>query len=340
MLQSRVSSSDQQASGTTLTYQVVWSYRVAGTEPTEKLTAEVELGIQRNGNHWQIVRLSGRGPFWALGPTEVERAGSFWIFFRPSAESRIASIKADLTIALQRVEQRLPDRERSVHAMFVTETPQEFANLTGRDPERFSGLALSRYRIEASGIKTTEATFYINGTTFLAASEADRRQTLVHELTHLLLAPTTMPFTPVWLVEGMAMDVANDLPSETMRALIASGAIEDFDLYAFTTQTAFGLHDPGGTQTAADYSYAAYLARYLVERYGFEALLTFYDSFADVPIEDLRDDLNTGEAGRDLNRTLGVLAGRLTPERLQATYSLDLSTLERDFKAWLRQQGG
>jgi hypothetical protein len=162
----------------------------------------------------------------------------------------------------------------------------------------------------------------------------------VHELTHLLLAPTTIPYKPVWLVEGMAMEVANDLPSATMRGLIESGELDSFDLGAFTMQTAFGVHDPGGTQTAADYSFAAYLARYLVDRYGFEDFLSFYDSFAGVPIESIRDDLDSGESEQDLDRTLGVLAGKLTPERLQAAYDIDLSTLEEEFIAWLRQQGG
>lgn len=342
MLQSRATDRPEAITGSadSVDYQVAWSYRVAGTEPDERLSAEAELSLQREVGQWQIARIEGHGPFWALGPTEAEQAGSFWIFFRPAATMRLAALKTDLTAALRRVEQRLPDRAHATHVMFVTDTPQEFANLTGRDPERFSGLALSRYRIDASGISTTEATFYINGATFQTVSEADRRQTLVHELTHLLLAPTTMPFTPVWLVEGMAMEVANDLPAMTMRAQIASGALDTFRLDAFTMKTAFGLHDPGGTQTAADYSYAAYLARYLVERYGFEAFLAFYDSFAEVPIETIRDDLDVGSSEQDLNRTLGVLAGKLTPERLQASYDIDMATLERDFVGWLRRQAG
>lgn len=340
MLQARAVDVPESSPADSLDYQVAWSYRVVGAEPDERLSAEAELTLQHEAERWQIARLASQGPFWALGPTEAEQAGPFWIFFRPGARSRIAALKADLAVALQQVEQRLPDRAGATHVMFVTETPQEFADLTGRDPQRFSGLALSRYRIDASGITTTEATFYINGATFQTVIEADRRQTLVHELTHLLLAPTTMPFTPVWLVEGMAMEVANDLPAVTMQAQIVAGALDTFRLDAFTMQSAFGLHDPGGTQTAADYSYAAYLARYLVERYGFEAFLAFYDSFAEVPIEAIRGDLDVGEVQQDLNRTFGTLAGKLTPDRLQAAYGIDLATLEQDFVAWLRQKGG
>lgn len=342
MLQSRAEGAPDTSSGSepSISYRVAWSYRVAGTEPDERLSAEAELNLHREAGHWQITRLEAHGPFWALGSTEAERVGPFWIFFRPAARSRLAALKTDLSVALQQVEQRLPGRARATHVMFVTETPQEFADLTGRDPNRFSGLALSRYRIDASGITTTEATFYINGAAFQSASEADRRQTLVHELTHLLLAPTTMPFTPVWLVEGMAMEVANDLPVMTMRAQITAGALDTFSLDAFTTQTAFGLHDPGGTQTAVDYSYAAYLARYLVERYGFETFLAFYDSFAEVPIETIRYDISISGSEQESSRTLGMLAGKLTPERLQSVYSIDLATLERDFVAWAREQGG
>ncbi len=319
---------------------VIWSYRIKGSEATDRLSAEAELGLQHTPERWLITQLRSSGPFWALGPTEAEQEGPFWIFFRPEARPRIDALKTDLQAALQQVEQRLPDRIRAPHVMFVTETTQEFADLTGRAPERFSGLALSRYRIEASGITTTEATFYINGATFQNVSTDGRRQTLVHELTHLLLAPTTMPFTPVWLVEGMAMEVAADLPLTTMRTLIADGSLDTFDLEGFTTQSAFGLHDSGGAQTATDYAYAAYLAHYLVERYGFDQLLAFYDSFADVPIEAVREDLDVGQSEQDLTRTLGALAGKLTPERLEATYGIDLLTLQNDFVAWLRRQGG
>jgi hypothetical protein len=341
-LQARGETMTQTATGDgdTLQHPVSWSYAVVGAEPGAHLSADVELGLRRDTGRWQIAQIGGQAPFWALGPTEAERAGPFWIFYRPSAEPRLASLKADLAPALQVVEERFPDRLEPVHLMFVTETPQEFADLTGRDPARFSGLALSRYRIEEGGIATTEATFYINGATFWAASEADRRQTLVHELAHLLLAPTTMPFTPVWLVEGMAMEIAGDLPQEVMRAQIAAGEIDIFRLDAFTTQPGFGLHDPGGAQTAADYAYAAYLARFLVERYGFETFLAFYDSFANVPVEDVRDELAAGGQSQDLSRTLGKLAGDLTPERLQIAYGIDLATLEQEFVTWLRQQVG
>ena len=315
---------------------VTWSYHLREAAPDAHLSFDAELSVHRVRGRLQIGAIKGQEPFWALGPTEVEQAGAFWIFFRPEARTRLARTKDDLAAALEEVERRLPGRMTSVQVMFVTETPEEFAALTGRDPRRFSGLALSRYRIGRREITTTESTFYINGATFHGLSESERRQTLVHELTHLVLAPSTTPFTPVWLVEGVAMEVAGDLPAAAMRTQVDAGALDAFRMISFTEQASFGLLDPDGAQ--ADYAFAAYLARYLVEQYGFDGLVEFYDSFSAVPVAAIRDDLSlAGEAVAE-GQTLGPLAAKITPELVYEAFDLEFATLERDFLKWLRQQ--
>jgi hypothetical protein len=317
---------------------VTWSYHLQGAAPDARLSFDAELSVHHVRGRLQIGSIKGQDPFWALGPTEVEQAGPFWIFFRPEARAWLARTKDDLAVALEEVERRLPGRMTPAQVMFMTETHEEFAALTGRDPWRFSGLALSRYRIDRREITTTESTFYINGATFHGLSEAERRQTLVHELTHLVLAPVTTPFTPVWLVEGVAMEVAGDLPAATMRAQIDAGALDAFRLMSFTEQAGFGLHDPNGAQAAADYAYAAYLVRYLVEQYGFDGLLAFYDSFSAVPVAAIRDDLSSARQAAREGQTLGPLAAKITPELVHEAFDLEFATFERDFIQWLRQQ--
>jgi hypothetical protein len=321
-----------------LGYQATWAYRVRDVPPPHIFGTKVTLDFKRDAGRWRIASIEGEVPFWAYGPAEARRVGAFWIFFRPAAEPQVTTIGDEATAALETVKKALPDRASPVYVMFVAESAEEFAMLTGRNPEHFLGAAVSRYQIGETGIEVSGGSFYLNGAAFRADSRQNRQQTMVHELTHLVLAPRTMPFTPVWLVEGMAMEVAEDLPVVTMRAAYDSGNANTWSLQAFTGKRAFGALDSSGEQTAIDYAYAAYLARYLVATYGFDHFVAFYDSFADVPFEAVRDGFVQSEGAPESDEAMGGLAQRLTPEKLQAAFGIDLPALERDFKAWLATQ--
>ena len=146
-----------------------------------------------------------------------------------------------------------------------------------------------------------------------------------------------MPYMPVWLVEGMAMYVAGDLPVDAMRAAYSADEEQAWDLVEFTRDRDFGLGEQSGEQTTRDYAYAAFLTRYLVATYGFDRFVTFYDSFEAVPIAAIRDDLAGAEAPA-VEDTMGLLAERLTAAGLESTYGTDPETLERDFKRWLEAE--
>lgn len=324
--------------GASTSLDATWSYGVRAGEQIEPFTSAVRLSLRRDGGEWRVAGIEGNMPFWAFGPTAAERAGAFSIFFRPAARPQLPTIRDETTAAIKRIDQALPGRARATNVMFVTETREEFLALTGRDAARFLGLALSRYRITPDAITTTEAAFYLNGAAFRASTTQNRQQTMIHELTHLVLAPKTMPFTPVWVVEGMAMQVAADLPAATMRAAYRTGAVEAWRLDDFTRLSAFGLHDPSGRQTALEYAFAAYLTRYLVETYGFERLLAFYDSFADPPAAVVDDARLRVDRPAAAGQTMGDLAAELTPERLATAFGIDAATLEADFLRWLPTQ--
>jgi hypothetical protein len=296
----------------------------------------VSIDFRREGEQWLIANIDGDLPYWMLGPTEARRVEGFWVFYRPALAGELAAIQQETAAALERVRAALPGRVSAINVMFVSESAEEFERLTGRATEHFLGVALSRYLVQDAGIEVAGAAFYINGAAFREDPQQDRQQTITHELVHLALAEQTMPFTPVWVAEGMAMEVSGDLPIETMRTITSTGALAAFDLTAFTAKESFAETQPGGGQIAADYAYSAYLTRYLVSTYGFERFLAFYDSFAEAPLDDIRAELEAAEGSA--GNTLGDLAARLTPERLQESFGIDLPTLERDFKAWLPTQ--
>ena len=315
-------------------YRALWSYRVQDVDAENIFRAEVALDLRRDPDGWRIVRIGGDLPFWALGPAAARRAGPFWIFHRPAAEPELAAIGGEAQAALARIDERLPGRIAGAHVLFVADTAEEFGRLTGRDATRFLGAAVSRWEAGADGVTISGAAFYLNGAAFQARPDQDRQQTIAHELTHLVLAPRTMPWSPLWVVEGMAMEVADDLPDAAMRTAYATGAVDTWSIEAFTAARSFGAMDPHGLQTAVDYAFSAYLVRYLVRTYGFERCLQFYDSFADVPFDEISAEFPPDGAAPS-DAALGRLAQQLTPERLRLAFGVDLPALESQFKAWL-----
>jgi hypothetical protein len=318
-------------------YHANWSYRVRDVDAANVFTARLELELRREGRRWQISRVGGEKPFWAFGPTEARRSGAFWIFYRPNQQAELPAIERESTAAFDQVNAALGERAGEVSVMFVTETADEFKALTGREPERFLGAALSRYIVAGDHIDVVGAAFYINGAAFAADQIQQRQQTIAHELTHLALARVTMPFTPLWLVEGAAMEVSRDLPEATMRDRYAAGEIDRWSLQELTARHSFATN-ASDDETAVDYAYAAYLARYLVETYGFDRFRAFYEGFANVPVESVRSELAGAQASGAADQTLGALATRLLPDQLRVAFGVEPTALERDFKRWLPGQ--
>ena len=124
-----------------------------------------------------------------------------------------------------------------------------------------------------------------------------------------------------------------------MQDVYAAGEIDRWTLQEFTAKHSFAAH-ASDDETAVDYAYSAYLARYLIETYGFERFRDFYEGFANVPVETVRSDLADAQASAAADQTLGALAAKLLPDQLRAAFGIDPAALERDFKQWLFTQLG
>ncbi len=319
--------------------RVLWNYRVRDVEQHNLFSSPVELMMERDGDAWRFSAIQGSLPFWAIGATEVKRTERFWVFYRPDDRDALATVEQDVGAAFSRVSTLLPEYTAGPFVMFVTSTPDEFAAQTGRDPARFIGAALSRWSFQHDAISIASAAFYINGAVFHADPNLDRQQTITHELTHLVLAQQTMPFTPLWLVEGMAMHVSDDLPAAAMQEQRDSGAVDAWQLQEFTALRRFGEHDPAGQQTATEYAYSAYLVRYLIDTYGFERVVEFYTSFAQVDGASIVDDMAEATAPDMVEPLMSRLTLRLTASALKSTFDVDILTFEQDYKQWLANDG-
>lgn len=320
-------------------YEAEMSWRVRDVDPGNVFNALLEYTLQRQDGGWRITAVGGQVPFWAYAETEAVRSGAFWIFYRPAAAPELLNIEREAQQAFEQVNQTLPNRARPVNVMRVTETEQEFTDLTGRSGERFLGVASARFRIKKAGITITSQAFYINSAAFEQDPQQDRQRTIAHELTHLVLSPKTMPYTPAWVSEGAAMFVSDDLPLPVISDWYRESGPDTMSLVDLSSQTSFGEHDALAEETSINYAYSAFLVKYLVEKYGQAAFFAFYDSFADVPFDAISNELPRSNGGV-IEDSMGSLAQKLAPSMAQDAFGVDLATLESDYEAWLGEQVG
>jgi hypothetical protein len=249
----------------------------------------------------------------------------------------LAMIEREAQQALEDVNRPLPSRAPTTNVMVVTATDDEFEALTGRSGTQFVGVATACFDVRPDDIMITNRAFFLNGAAFGGNTAQDRQRTITHELTHLVLADTTMPFTPAWLSEGAAMFVSSDLPTDTLQRAQQVGGFDTIGIASLSSQTSFG-GAAGATvdQTSLEYAYSAFLATYLINTYGADRFWALYDSFADVPVREMRAALDA--ANGDFDAAMQQLAPRVAAEKVQAAYGADLQTLEREYETWLAER--
>ncbi|HEY0739606.1 MAG TPA: hypothetical protein VGD69_32070 [Herpetosiphonaceae bacterium] len=319
-------------------YQAEMSWKIREVDPENIFNANLEYTAQRQDGSWQITSVGGDVPFWSYAETEAIRSGPFWIFYRPESAEELPDIEREAQQAFDLVNQALPNRAKPVNVMRVTATEQEFTDLTERSGERFLGVASARFRIKKAGISIASQAFFINSAAFEQDPQQDRQRTITHELTHLVLSPETMPYTPAWVSEGAAMFVSNDLPLTTISDWYRESGPDTMSLVDLSAKTSFGEHDALDDQTAIDYAYSAFLTRYLVEKYGKDQFFDFYDSFADVPFDAISNELPRAGDDALLEASMDSLAQKLAPQQVQDVFGVDLQMLESEYETWLGEQ--
>jgi hypothetical protein len=319
-------------------YEAEMSWRVHDVDPENVFNANLEYTLQRQDAGWIITAVGGEVPFWAYDETAATRSGAFWIFYRPEAADQLPAIEREAQQAFDQVNRALPNRAKPVNVMRVTATEQEFTDLTGRSGERFLGVASARFRIKKAGITISSQAFYINSAAFVQDPQQDRQRTITHELTHLVLSPKTMPYTPAWVSEGAAMFVSNDFPLPVISDWYRDSGPDTMSLVDLSAKTSFGDHGALAEQTSLDYAYSAFLTKYLIEKYGQDAFFRFYDSFADLPFDAISGSLPRDGDSAAIETAMSGLAQQIAPQKLQEVFGVDLETLEREYEAWLGQQ--
>ena len=160
---------------------------------------------------------------------------------------------------------------------------------------------------------------------FKRASQAERRMTIAHEMTHAALVKQTSGRLPAWLVEGMAMYVSNDRRYGDAGALLSGGVLRDSSQQAASKRvlslTALGkarsMQNLPSTPLGFAYSYASAAAFAIAEKHGRKGLLRLYTAFDSTKYK--------GSAGRKLmNRVM------------RATLHQSLASVQQDVDAFAR----
>ena len=246
---------------------------------------------QGGGWHLDEIRYHGPPPFWVLGYTGFAQTPHFLLIYRPDTESedKIHASGAQVERAYQILRQKKLALERRYVAFFVP-FREDFQALTGRPAGHYSGAASAMRILDRDGQREVNRAMFINDHRFLVLQRAlnlgDRQTTVTHELVHLALADWTRAQTPPWLVEGIAVVYADQLTPGTVRGLRQSGALGEVSLVSLMELGTVG--DAGDPRMiSAQYVFSGLAVEVLLQRFGADRVLGFYQAFGEIAHEDL-----------------------------------------------------
>lgn len=290
--------------------------------------------------NWQISSIvpQNNTPFWWNGLVTTYEAPHFLIVTRPDTATTLETLAQEVETAYTTVANQglvLEDR----YVAYFTGQDEPFSTYTGATNPNILGVALSRYRIDAATIEVVSRAFYINGSNFIEAAQIEQRQsTITHELVHLALAQDARPFTPPWLAEGLAVYYAGQATALDRSNEYNRQRLSTLDLTELTRLSALGIHDAAGETTSYRYLYSGAVLAYLIEQYGEERVLTFYQSYAQVPVADIEDRLPLYSTPLSQESTFQALSLEVTENALATNFDLSLAALDAAVKEWLLAQ--
>ncbi len=316
------------AEGRLRSVRVDLRYTIASLPPDNLFITQSECDMQRDdaGNwHVDFMGYPDLQPFWLLGYTETRQAEHFVVFYRPDKDG---AAKADTAARqLEKGYARLRRTTLSLksrYAAFAISRKDDFHKLAGRDPLTYSGAASAGYLMREGRMQVTNEALYLNDFRFFTLQRAwgkqDRQLTILHELVHLALADLTRPWTPAWLVEGMAMHYAEQCDSFT-RSALAEHLTAATSLTNLTKLSHLGAITQDPAEVMTQYLFSGETLNHLVRQHGEETVLQLYARFAkELPAEW------RGKRGDENNAPLA--AARLAVTRRVLSQVMPALTLE------------
>ncbi|WP_298490148.1 hypothetical protein [uncultured Chloroflexus sp.] len=316
----------------------VWlSYHWRGM-PDNVFQHELRYWFTKQADRWIVSRYELDQPslFWWTDDVQLSETDHFLIIHRPAMADQIDEIAAECEQVYTELQAAGFSLDQK-YIIFVPIDQEDFRAQTGQGA-RTLGVAYWSYNLTDEYIQSQGRAFYLNGASLTEYANVDnsfgRKATIKHEMVHLVLARETMPFTPVWLIEGTAMYFADQYRPELRRYLIQEGQPDQIDLTKLTAADQLGQFDMLGKSVGPEYLFSAETVQYLINTYGIERFWEFYRSFTTIPTERLQQAIPLFTV---LGSGLGPFRNEVTPEMLNAVYGLSLVELEAAVKANLQQ---
>lgn len=280
-------------------------WTVAGLPRDNEFVTRMQCDLRRvKDGGWEVIKVEQtlRPAFWTIGFTKMQASDHFIVFSKPgdAQDEKAKLAMSQLEKSWSRLRKSLlPIGQR--YLAFVVEDKDDFKVLTGRDAETFAGATSAAFAERDGELRVINQAVYINDFRFFSMqklwAKQDRQITIQHELVHLLLAPETRPWTPSWLIEGLAMYYAKQTDSFTRDAMLRQ-LTPDVRLSRLSAISFLGQGAPDAARVMLEYQYSGETVRWLEKQLGEEGVLALYRAFAAKQPDDW-NDLSTTETTPD-----------------------------------------
>ena len=300
--------------------------------------ADLERASENEG--WILTALEPNRlpPFWWTGGFALFETEHFLLLSRAEDED-FALAESEVEAAYEALAaQGLPLEERYV--AYFTQAASDFYELTGTNRANLLGVALSTYETADETINVRNRAFYLNGEALAdPRRDPDERQTTItHELVHLVFAQSSRPYTPSWLSEGLAVHYSGEDSTEARTRLFTEGRMNEVDLVELTTLVELGEHDYLGETTNYRYIFSGATIGYLIETFGEQTLLDFYQAYAELPVQDVEERMPRYQSAYAVEAVFQELSEEFTAQSVQDFFELTLAELDSAVKAWIAEQ--
>jgi hypothetical protein len=275
---------EMQTRGDRARVSVRMSYSVSGMRRPFRTPRRVEL--RRTGDGWRVARdVPAKEPLpWEVDSFRVSRAPHVVLLTPRGVDPQ--QLLPGLTRAYRDIARDLPRRDLPPSVLVIgARDAAQTERLSGRIGPRI--VALADVSVEWGFAPAFEVQrvlaqrMVVVVSRWSAMPEADRQNTLAHEMTHTALNPDTSGRTPAWLVEGVAMYAAGEDRTAEAHAR-AAGAGSSVELRAISGPGAIGRLT--GDEQSAAYAISSAAAHVIAARRGSKGLLALYDAFNDKAI--------------------------------------------------------
>ncbi|MBL9129762.1 MAG: hypothetical protein JNG86_01085, partial [Verrucomicrobiaceae bacterium] len=243
------------------------------------------MAAQQDGT-WRVKALTfPRTPaFWCRGFTQIMRSARFHVVHKDTEDDRQ---QARLTAqTLEAAYDSLLAAGLPMSATYVAfhcSSEGDFQILSGADPAFASGAAPGQPIEENGRLNVYNLAIYANDTTYRKSHtfgdpQADQIIMLRHELVHLALGDWTRPWSPGWLVEGMAVYFSGERMTE--RPDILAGAIRGgLSLRTLTGDSHLRPDNGDALGLYLKYQLSARVVEWIARHHGEASLLALYTAF-------------------------------------------------------------